>query len=101
MTDKKELKENEIEKEIKEDELENVDGGYVFYDRYGSRKWQIIDDVTGNVEWDGPLTKEYAQEWAEKWGLSTEEITWDQLDKIRKEYAAKRAQQLNESQNKK
>ena len=101
MADKKELKENELEKELKENELEKVDGGYVFHDRYGSGKWQIIDDITGDVKWDGPLTKEYAQEWAEKWGLSTEEITWDQLDKIRKEYAAKRAKQLNESQNKK
>ena len=46
MTDKKELKE---EKVLKEEELENVGGGYVFYDRYGSGKWQIISDRTGSV----------------------------------------------------
>ena len=101
MTDKKELKEEKLEKELKEDELEKADGGYVFHDKYGSGKWQIIDDLTGNVEWDGPLTKQYAQEWAEKWGYSTDEIDWNTLDRIRKEYQAKRAQQLKESQNKK
>lgn len=60
-----------------------------------------LNTIITRACFDFLLKKEYAQEWAEKWGLSTEEITWDQLDKIRKEYAAKRAQQLNESQNKK
>lgn len=38
MTDKKELKEEKLEKELKEDELEKADGGYVFHDKYGSGK---------------------------------------------------------------
>ena len=58
MTDKKELKENELEKELKEDELENVDGGYVFFDRYGSGKWQVIDDIHGGVRDYEYLSKE-------------------------------------------
>ena len=91
MTDKKELKENEIEKELKEDELENVGGGYVFYDRYGSGKWQIISDRTGSVKNDGFLSKEAAQEWAEKTGYGTDEISWNDLDKLRKAFEKERA----------
>ena len=104
MTDKKELKENEIEKELKEDELENVGGGYVFYDRYGSGKWQIIDDISGRVRDDGFLTKEAAQEWAKRFNCSTDEISWNDLDKLRKEFDIKNAEwerQFRESQNKK
>ena len=101
MTDKKELKE---EKVLKEDELENVGGGYVFFDRYGSGKWQIISDRTGSVKNDGFLTKKAAQEWAEKTGYGTDEILWDDLDKLRKEFDKKNAEwerQFRESQNKK
>ena len=90
--------------ELKENELEKVDGGYVFHDKYGSGKWQIIDDTTGWVRDDGFLSKEAAQEWAEKNGRGTDEISWNDLDKLRKEYEAKRAEwerQLRESQNKK
>ena len=75
MTDKKELKE---EKVLKEEELENVGGGYVFYDRYGSGKWQIISDRTGSVKNDGFLSKKAAQEWAEKTGYGTDEISWEE-----------------------
>ena len=88
MTDKKELKE---EKVLKEEELENVGGGYVFYDRYGSGKWQIISDRTGSVKNDGFLSKEAAQEWAEKTGSGTDEISWDDLDKLRKDFEKERA----------
>ncbi len=88
MTDKKELKE---EKVLKEDELEKVDGGYVFHDKYGSGKWQIISDRTGSVKNDGFLTKKAAQEWAEKTGYGTDEISWDDLDKLRKAFEEERA----------
>ena len=47
---------------------------------------QIISDRTGSVKDDGFLSKEAAQEWAEKWGYSPDEIVWCQLDQIRKEY---------------
>ena len=88
MTDKKELKE---EKVLKEDELEKVDGGYVFFDRYGSGKWQIISDRTGSVKNGGFLSKEAAQEWAEKTGYGTDEILWDDLDKLRKDFEKEKA----------
>ena len=88
MTDKKELKEEIV---LKEEELENVGGGYVFFDRYGSGKWQIISDRTGSVKNDGFLSKKAAQEWAEKTGYGTDEISWDDLDKLRKAFEEERA----------
>jgi hypothetical protein len=104
MTDKKELKDNELEKELKEDELEKVDGGYVFFDRYGSGKWQVIDDIHGGIRDYEYLSKQAAQEAAAEKGLSTDEISWDDLDKLRKEFDKKNAEwerQFRESQNKK
>ena len=101
MTDKKELKE---EKVLKEEELEKVDGGYVFHDKYGSGKWQVIDDIHGGVRDYEYLSKQAAQEAAAKKGLSTDEILWDDLDKLRKEFDKKNAEwerQFRESQNKK
>ena len=91
MADKKELKDNELKKDLKEEELENVGGGYVFFDRYGSGKWQIISDRTGSVKNDGFLSKEAAQEWAEKTGYGTDEILWDDLDKLRKDFEKEKA----------
>ena len=101
MTDKKELKE---EKVLKEDELEKVDGGYVFHDKYGSGKWQVIDDIHGGVRDYEYSSKQAAQDAAEKKGLSTDEISRDDLDKLRKEFDKKNAEwerQFRESQNKK
>ena len=85
MTDKKELKDNELEKELKEDELENVDGGYVFHDNSRDR-WEVIDDITGEVKESGFLSRRYAQEYAKKHDQSPDEIVWCQLDELRKEY---------------
>ena len=66
MTDKKELKEEKLEKDLKEEELEKVDGGYVFHDRYGSGKWQVIDDIHGGIRDYEYLSKQAAQEAAAK-----------------------------------
>ena len=85
MTDKKELKDNELEKELKEDELENVDGGYVFHDNSRDR-WEVIDDITGEVKESGFVSRAYAQEYAKKHDQSPDEIVWCQLDELRKEY---------------
>ncbi len=104
MTDKKELKDNELEKDLKEEELEKVDGGYVFHDRYGSGKWQVIDDIHGGIRDYEYSSKQAAQAAAENKGLSTDEISWDDLDKLRKEFDKKNAEwerQFRESQNKK
>ena len=104
MTDKKELKEEKLEEELKENELENVAGGYVFHDKYGSGKWQVIDDIHGGIRDYEYSYKKDAQEAAAKKGLSTDEISWDQLDNLRKEFDKKNAEwerQFRESQNKK
>ena len=76
---------------LKEEELEKVGGGYVFHVKYGSGKWQIISDRTGSVKNDGFLSKKAAQEWAEKTGYGTDEISWDDLDKLRKDFEKERA----------
>ena len=85
MTDKKELKDNELEKELKADELENVDGGYVFHDNSRDR-WEVIDDITGEVKESGFVSRGYAQDYAKKHDQSPDEIVWCQLDKLRRDY---------------
>ncbi len=80
-------------KELKEDELENVDGGYIFYNRNGNQKWQVINDSTGKVERDGLARREYAKDYAKKHGFSTDEISWSDLDKLRKDFEIQKAEQ--------
>ena len=79
-------------KVLTEEELLDISGGYIFFDRYGGGKYQGIDDTTGNVVLENPY-RNCAEYYAERYGYSTENIDWDKLDKLRKEYQAKKNQQ--------
>ena len=100
---KKEMTIMIYKKELKEDELENVDGGYLFHD-YSSGKWQVINDRTGSVVENEFINKDAAAKWAEDHGYSSEEISWSRLDTLRKDFDEQNAEwerQFRESQNKK
>ena len=72
-------------KELKEEELEKVDGGYVFHDNSRDR-WEVIDDITGEVRESGFVYRQYAQDWAKDHDQSPDEIVWCQLDQLRRDY---------------
>lgn len=78
---------------INDDMLENVNGGYLFYSKGiggadEKNPWEIIDkngDVVGRF---GDSEEEYnrACKAAEKMGLDTTVIGWDELCRIRKDH---------------
>ena len=77
-------------KVLNEEELVEAVGGYLFKDN-SRDKWQVIDDLTGDVEYESSF-KEYAQNWAERYGYSTDTIDWYKVDQLRKDWAAKKNQ---------
>ena len=69
-------------KELNDDELENVEGGYLYPDK--SRfKWQVIDDKDGRVleEFNYRNQAEFAAQ--RYWKVSTEDIDYKDLCKLR------------------
>ena len=69
-------------RELKDDELEQVDGGYLYAD--GTKHmWQVINDETGDVMYE-TLAYIYAEKKAESLGMSTTVLEWPELDKLRK-----------------
>ena len=71
----------EEKKELNDDELENVGGGYLYADK--SRfVWQVIDDKTGDVLYESDYSncKYYAERY---YKVSTEEIDYKDLCKLR------------------
>jgi hypothetical protein len=79
-------------KVLTEEELLDVLGGYIFFDTYGNHKYQLIDDTTGDVRYESTC-RNRIEYYAKKYGYSTEKIDWNKLDKLRKEYQAKKNQQ--------
>ena len=79
-------------KVLTEEELLDVLGGYIFFDTYGNHKYQLIDDTTGDVRYES-TSRNRIEYYAKKYGYSTEKIDWNKLDKLRKEYQAKKNQQ--------
>ena len=80
-------------KELSLNEMEQAGGGYIFVVFEGSPyfapeikmyRYEVIDDKTGNVLafFDKPMPAEY---YAACNGLSTSEIDWDTLEKLRKD----------------
>ena len=69
--------------ELNPEDLENVAGGYIFgqgLDR--DYRWEIISDMDGRVV-GRYKTKEQAMRAAKEMGISTQEITWSELNKLR------------------
>ena len=70
------------ENKLKPEELEAINGGYLHWER--GLGYEIIDDINGK-KIDGYYSGlEYAQSMARDAGVSTKEITDDQLNLLRK-----------------
>ena len=73
--------------ELTNEQLEGVSGGYIFDAEVltsgnASDPWEILDNNGDVVDsWD---TKEMAEWVAKTNGLSTVELTWEQVQKLRK-----------------
>ena len=73
-------------KELNIDNINNVSGGYIFRRTYreNTTGFEVIDDKTGNVvEYFARYDLWSAEACARKNGLSTEFISWDDLEKLR------------------
>ena len=76
--------------EIKLNEMEQVNGGYIFavfegYDDWGARyTYEVIEDKTGNVLASFDERFE-AKDYAWEHGQSYDRIDWPQLKKLREE----------------
>lgn len=64
---------------LSDEELEGVSGGYVF--EFDCR-WEVIDDITGNVLATCAL-QEDAEELADAHGVSSVEVSWDKVARLR------------------
>ena len=73
---KKLTKENKLSKE----DLEAIDGGYVYNENFVY--YAIINDETGGTLGRG-YRKNAAEERAQELGVSTTEISWEQLQRLR------------------
>lgn len=63
--------------------LDDVAGGYTFYDQ-ASHTYQVIRDKDGEVMVDNLVYLDNAQTNARYLGQSPDLITWEELDKLRK-----------------
>ena len=63
--------------------LDNVAGGYTFYDS-ASHTYEVIADYDGEVMADGFVYLDNAQTNARYMGQSPDLLTWDQLNALRK-----------------
>ena len=74
--------------ELPDEVMDAVAGGYIYFhkDNAPNIGWEIIDDTTGKTV--NLRSNAYdAAGAAGAAGLSTKEITWDQVQKLRKDYA--------------
>ena len=71
------------ENKLKPEELEAVNGGYIHLNKSIDR-YEIIDDYNGRVLDSGWRSDDYCKEAAKKMGMSTKEITDEQLYLLRK-----------------
>ena len=74
--------------ELHDDVMDAVAGGYIYFhkDNAPNIGWEIIDDTTGKTV--NLRSNAYdAAGAAQAAGLSTTEINWDQVQKLRKDYA--------------
>ena len=72
--------------EIKADDLENVNGGYIFEKTYRGNitGYEVIDDKTGDVVKTFDSYDVWSAEcWAKRNGYSVERISWEDLRLLR------------------
>lgn len=74
--------------ELPDEVMDAVAGGYIYFhkDNAPNIGWEIIDDTTGKTV-NLRSNAHDAAGAASAAGLSTTEITWDQVKKLRKDYA--------------
>ena len=68
--------------ELPDEMLDDVAGGYL-YRNHDDLRWEVIDDKTGDVR-GSFYFKSNAEDNAKELGQSKKEISWDQLDRLRK-----------------
>lgn len=73
-------------KALSEEDMKEVSGGYTFYADQEQHGFEVIDDKTGNVVQGGFTSIFKAQKRAEELGLSTLQLSRDQLYALRKAY---------------
>ena len=69
-------------KELNDDELENVDGGYLYPDK-NRFKWQVIDDKDGRFLEEFEYRNQAEEAAKSYWKVSTEDIDYKDLCKLR------------------
>ena len=74
--------------ELPDEAIDAVAGGYIYFhkDNAPNIGWEIIDDTTGKTVNLRSNAKDAAGAAAAA-GLSTTELSWDQVKKLRKDYA--------------
>ena len=74
--------------ELPDEVMDAVAGGYIYFhkDNAPNIGWEIIDDTTGKTV-NLRSNAQDAAGAAQAAGLSTTEISWDQVQKLRKDYA--------------
>lgn len=70
---------------LNEEELQNVNGGYIFFVMWGT--WEVINDITGEVMERVEGFSMDAEARAEALGQSPEEVEWSKVQSLR-EYAS-------------
>ena len=102
---KKKVSEEEKEaletEQMEDDELESVNGGYVFYHMdfdKGKNEYQVIDDTTGEVlathNWHQAAERDCRQR-----GLSGDIVAWSTVERLRSEYKAACEKEAEEKAN--
>ena len=71
-------------RELTDEALEQVNGGYIFRPSNNPRKWEIISDVNGSVKDTIVGGRDDAEARAKQLGQSTDEIGWNKLDFLRR-----------------
>ena len=69
---------------LNDEDLKNVSGGYIFENEMGDI--EVIDSEGNVVKRFGYHEYAAAYTWAVEHGLPGEMITWEELDRIRKEH---------------
>ena len=71
-------------REITDEEMEQVSGGYLFRPSGNPRKWEIISDINGSVMDTITGGQDDAVARAKQLGQSDRELNWTQLTRLRK-----------------
>lgn len=81
--------ENDLNKQVSSEQLEDVSGGYINWDSY-DEEWNVIDDNTGElIGYNG--TKKAAEEKARMRGFSIDEIQDEDWHKLVEAQNAKKS----------